>query len=80
MPIEMTFQNFWERCAADVYSMCVCDMQWQIPLKTLHCQNPPNRETRIPRYKFKSNWNLNLNLDREILKNLSFSIWSISGM
>ena len=28
---------------------------WQIALKMLHPWNPPNRETQIPRYKFKVN-------------------------
>jgi len=26
---------------------------WQIPLKLLQPQNPPNSKTHIPRYKFK---------------------------
>jgi len=47
----------------------------QIPQKMLHPRNPPNRETQIPRYKFKVNQNPNLNLYREIPRNLSFSIW-----
>ena len=45
----------------------------QIPLKLLHPQNPPNPETHIPRYKFQ--FNSNLNFYREILRNLSFSIF-----
>ena len=52
---------------------------WQIPLKLLHPQDPPNPETRIPRYKFKSNQNPRLNLHREMPRKLSFSMWWISG-
>jgi len=37
--------------------------------------NPPNRETRSPRYKFILNPNFNSNLDREIPRNLSFWSW-----
>jgi len=56
---------------------------WQIPLKMLQPQNPPNPATQIPRYKFSCsyyysdslNQNLNLDLYREIPRNLSFSIW-----
>ena len=40
--------------------------------------NPPNRETHISRRNFKLNQNSNLNLYREIPRNLSFSIWWIS--
>jgi len=46
----------------------------------LHLQYPPHRETQIPLYKFESNQQLNLNLYCEILRNLSFTIWWISGV
>ena len=49
-------------------------------MKLLHPTNSSNRDTRIPRYKFKSYQNLKFNLYREILKILSFSIWWMSGM
>ena len=39
---------------------------WQFLLKILHSRNPPNPEPQIPRYKFKSNPNLNLNSYHEI--------------
>jgi len=52
----------------------------QIPLKMLHSHYPPDPETRISRYKFKFNQHLNLSLYREILRNLSFSIWWILGV
>ena len=45
-----------------------------IPFKLQLLRDPSNRETRIPRYKFKSKQNLNLNLYREIPRNLSISI------
>ena len=48
-------------------------------LKTLHPQNPPNRETQTPQYKSKSNHPLNLNLYSEIPKIPSFSIWWLFG-
>ena len=38
-------------------------------------ENSPNRKTRFPRYTAKLDQNLNLNLYREILRNLSASIW-----
>ena len=53
---------------------------WQIPLQMLHPPSPPNPESQIPRYKFKSNQHLNLNLYREIPRNLRFSKWRISDM
>ena len=40
--------------------------------------NPSYPDPRVPRYKFKLNQCLNLNLHREIPRNLSFSIWWIS--
>jgi len=46
----------------------------------LRPRNPPDRETQIPRYKFKLNQNLNLNLYCEIPRNLSFLIWWLSGV
>jgi len=42
--------------------------------------NPPNPETQIPRDEFKLNPNLNSNLNREVPKNPSFSIWWILGV
>jgi len=42
--------------------------------------DPPNRDTQIPWYKLKFNHNLNLNVYREIPRNLSFSIWWMLGM
>ena len=42
--------------------------------------NLPNRETQFPRYKFKWNHNLRLNLYREIPSKLSFQIWWILKM
>jgi len=51
---------------------------WQLPFKMLHPRNTPSRETQIPRYKFKSNQKLILNLYRETLRNLSFLILWIS--
>jgi len=64
-----------------ICDVCVCiDIcVWQIPLKMPNPQNPPNRETQSPRYKFKLIQHLNLNLYSEIPRNLSFSIWQISG-
>jgi len=50
----------------------------QIPLKSLHSRNPPNRNTQIPQYKFKEDRVFNLNLYCEIPRNLSFSIRWIS--
>jgi len=38
----------------------------------LHPRDPPNPESQIPRYKFKLNQHLNLNLYREILRDLEF--------
>ena len=52
---------------------------WQYPLKSLHPRKPPNRKNQIPRYKVKWNRNLHLNLYCKILRNLSLSIWWISG-
>jgi len=52
---------------------------WQIPLKSLHPRNLLNPESQIPRYKFKLNQNLNLNLYRKMARTLSFSIWLTSG-
>jgi len=40
------------------------EMRWQFPLKMMDPRHPPNREPQIPRYKFKLNQNLNLNLYR----------------
>jgi len=48
---------------------------WQFLLKMLHPQNPPNPEPQIPRYKFKLKQSLNLNLYREIPRNLNLSFW-----
>ena len=53
---------------------------WQFPLTMLHPRNPPNREIRIPGHKFELNHNLNLNLYREIPRDLIISIWWLSGM
>ena len=52
---------------------------WRFPLKLLQPRNPRNPETQTPRYTFKINQNFNLNLYREIPRNLSFWIWWISG-
>jgi len=52
---------------------------WQYALQSLHLRNPPNRKTQIPRYKVEWNRNLLLNLYRKIPRNLSLSIWWISG-
>jgi len=49
-----------------------------VPPKLSHPCNPPNRETQIPPYKFRLKQNPFLNLYRELLRNLSFSIWWIS--
>ena len=40
-----------------IHKLLVLHIQtvWQIPLKMLHPQNPPNLETQIVRYKFKLN-------------------------
>jgi len=46
----------------------------------LHPRNPPNRATQLPRYKFKSNQNLALNVYSERPRNPRFSIGWISGM
>jgi len=46
----------------------------------LHSWNPQNPGTKIPRCKFELNQNLNLNLYREVPKNLRFTIRWISGM
>jgi len=46
---------------------------------TPEIQNPPNRETQIPRYKFQLNRQVDMTLYREISRNLSFSIWWIWG-
>jgi len=46
----------------------------------VHFPNPPNPETQIPQYKFKWSQGLNLNLYRETPRNLSFSIWWVSGV
>jgi len=54
--------------------------RWPLPLRMKHPRDPPNRETWISRYRFKLNQNLDLNLYREIQRNLSFPIWQISGM
>ena len=48
---------------------------WQIPLKMLHPRNQPNPITQIPWNKSKWSPNSNLNLYRQIPRNLSFSIW-----
>jgi len=53
---------------------------WSIPLKMLHPRSPPNPQTQIPRYKFKFNQHLNLNLYREIPRKLRFSKWRISDV
>ena len=53
---------------------------WQVPLKALPLQNPPNREIQILLCRFKLDQNLNLNSDCEIPRNLSFPIWWISGI
>jgi len=52
----------------------------QIPQNMLQFQNPPNRETQIPRCKSKLNQDVNLNLYREIPRIRSFSIRWISGV
>jgi len=49
----------------------------QFPVKMLQPRTPPTPETRIPQYKFNSRQNLDLNLYREILRNLNFWIWWI---
>jgi len=43
--------------------------------KLLHSRIPPNPQTTIPRYQFKLEQNLNLNVNREMLTYLSCSIW-----
>jgi len=45
----------------------------RMTLKMLHPWNPPNLETQIPRYRIKLNQNPNLNLYREIPRNLRLS-------
>ena len=52
----------------------------QIPLKILHPRNLPNPETQIPRYEFEQNRNLNLTVNCETPKHLSFWIWWTLGM
>ena len=52
----------------------------QISLITLHPRNPPNPQNQIPCYKFKLHQILNLYMYRKVPKNLSISIWWISGM
>ena len=47
----------------------------QIPMKMPPPQHPPDRKTRLPWCNFKLHQNLNLNLYREILGNLSFLVW-----
>ena len=59
-------------------AMYVFSHPGQFPLQMLHPQNPPNPEPQIPRYKFELSQNLNLN--REIPRNLSFLIWRILGV
>jgi len=49
----------------------------QSPLTMLHSRERPNPETQIPRYSFKSNQNLNVY--REIIRDVSFWIWWIMG-
>jgi len=44
----------------------------QILLKMAHPRNPPNRETQSPRFNLRLNQYFNLNLNRKILRNLSF--------
>ena len=65
-------------CHTHVWACSMCHIHvWQIPLKMPHPRNEPNRETRIPRYKFKLSQNLNLNVYRKIPRNLRFSVWCV---
>ena len=52
---------------------------WQFPRKILPPPDSPNPKTQVPRFTSKLNQNLNLNLYREIPRNLSFSMWWIFG-
>jgi len=52
---------------------------WNFQLKMQHPRKSPNLETQIPRYEFESNQKSG-SLYREIPRNLSFSIWRVSGM
>ena len=63
-------------------STCIFSINVHVIVSTeiLPSRNPPNLETQIPPYKCKRNQNLNLNLYREIPRNLSFSIWGVLGM
>jgi len=50
--------------------MCV----WPFPLEMLHSWNPPNPDTQISRYKFKLNITFNLNVYRDVPRNLSVDL------
>jgi len=43
-------------------------------------EHPQHRKTKIPRYKFKSNQNLNFNLHREMSRNLCFDLVDFGGV
>jgi len=77
--IKHTYIYIYLLIYAYMHVIDICAEIWQIPLKLLHPRNPPHPETQIPRYKFKWNQDLNLNLYREIPRNLSFWIDGIWG-
>jgi len=63
-------------CCSVLQCVAVCCSVLQCPPNP----NPPNPETQSPRCKFKLNQTPNLKLYREIPRNLSLSIWWMSGM
>ena len=76
-------RHCWGECESPGYnSVLLTERHPEILLSTvtLHPRNPPNREPQIPWYRFKLIQNFNFNVYQEIPRNLSFSIWSISGM
>jgi len=72
---------FWRVCLSHQWKAnAMLHSLWHISLKLQHPRNPPNQETLIPRHKCKWNHIRILNLYREILRNLNFSIWWFLGM
>ena len=77
---DMWMRHDFEWVPTLSFESCACIQMTDSIENATPPRNPPDPENQVPRSKFKLNQNLYLNLNREIPRNLSFSIWWILGV
>jgi len=77
-PVQVHANSNKRRVGSLIRNRLPVRLLWGLGMRNV-TRNPSNREIQIPGYNIKINWNPNLNLYHEILRNPGFSNWWISG-